>query len=226
MCSNLTLFIIIFEIYIVYLETLYYNFCYTVTIQPEKETYNMTILYRGRTTFKDEAGNPVEFEVKNIRGSDKGFTKVWLNKFMDKLDIIGNKKLKVAFWLIRHADRNTNQINYSLRQIAEKSGMGLSTVTRTITALQKTDFIRQVGKVYMLNPDVLYKNYSAGARRAALDDYESGTRQGMTPEERKLQLSKEMASISTEKEDLQTKLDERRLEYDSIETSYPPDLNQ
>lgn len=114
---------------------------------------------RGTTRLHDDDGNFFDVQFQSIRGSDRGFTKVWLDSFMDKLDVIGNQKLKVAFWLIRHADRGTNLIDYSLRQIAEKSGIGLSTVIRTIDALQETDFIRRVNKSYMLNPDVLYKTF-------------------------------------------------------------------
>lgn len=140
----------------------------------------MSVVIKGEKKLMDTEGNVYHCKVQSIRGTDKGFTKVWLADFMAKLNLIGNKKLKVAFWLVEHANRD-NYIIYSQREIAkkmnttEKSKIGLSTISETMKELQKADFIRKVGQVYMLNPAVLSKTYSADARQAILTEYFEGT---------------------------------------------------
>ena len=161
----------------------------------------MSVVLKGKKTLYDDDGREYGVMLQSVRGSDKGFTKVWLADFMAKLDLIGNQKLKVAFWLIDNAERNTNYINYSLRQIAEKSGLGLSTVVRTMHALQEADFIRKVNKVYMLNPAILYKNYSAQARQGVLTEYltEGEIDKDLSPEEQIENLSKAISALEKRK---------------------------
>lgn len=164
----------------------------------------MSVVFKGNKTLYDEFGMPINVKMQSVRGTDKGFAKVWLTDFMAKLDLIGNKKLSVAFWLIDNADRKTNYINYSLRQIAEKSGIGLSTVAETMKALQEADFIRRVNKIYMLNPDVLFKGQSAYMRQGILTEYliEGEIDKDMSPEEQIENLSKTISAMEKQKSKL------------------------
>ena len=143
---------------------------------------------------------------------------------MAKLDLIGNQKLKVAFWLIDHVDRNTNYINYTQREIAKQSGICLDTVSKTMKALKEADFIRQVHKVYMINPEVLYKGYSANARQGILTEYITGEDQReLTPEEQVKNISRAIAilqkqrqNIEKQAKEIQEKEMEKYVEMESI----------
>lgn len=174
----------------------------------------MSVVFKGNKTLYDEFGMPINVKMQSVRGTDKGFAKVWLTDFMAKLDLIGNKKLSVAFWLIDNADRKTNYINYSLRQIAEKSGIGLSTVAETMKALQEADFIRRVNKIYMLNPDVLFKGQSAYMRQGILTEYliEGEIDKDMSPEEQIENLSKAISAMETKKNRLMKEVENIKYE--------------
>lgn len=184
----------------------------------------MSVRFQGNQLLFDEYGNQIDVKVQSIQGSDKGFTKVWLTDFMAKLDLIGNQKLKVAFWLIDHVDRNTNYINYTQREIAKQSGICLDTVSKTMKALKEADFIRQVHKVYMINPEVLYKGYSANARQGILTEYITGEDQReLTPEEQVKNISRAIAilqkqrqNIEKQAKEIQEKEMEKYVEMESI----------
>lgn len=139
----------------------------------------MSVVIKGDKTLYDANGMAFECKVQSVRGTDKGFTKVWIMNFMHSIGLIANKKVKVAFWLIEHANKD-NIIIYSQKQIwqhmqmelsKENETIGLSTIKETMNELKKADFIRKKGKVYMLNPDVLVKTYSHSARMAILTEY-------------------------------------------------------
>ena len=73
------------------------------------------------------------------------------------MDLIGNQKTKLAFWLLDNLDRE-NKITMTYRQIADKSGMSYQTVYRTMNALIESDFLVKInGGAYRVNPDVLFK---------------------------------------------------------------------
>ena len=168
----------------------------------------MSTVFKGNKTLFDENGMSIDVKVQSVRGTDKGFAKVWISDFMAKLDLIGNQKLKVAFWLIDHAERDTNYINYSQRQIAEKTGISLFTVTKTMKALQDADFIRKVNKVYMINPDVLCKTYSAYTRRGILTEYitEGEQSKEATPQEKIDNISKVIARLQKQQRQLEKQM--------------------
>lgn len=94
-----------------------------------------------------------------IEERDFDFHKVWLQHLVNSLDEISNQKLRLAFWIIEHLDRE-NKLTMTQRVIAEKSGMSYQTVNRTIKALQKGNpsFLVKINSgAYQVNPKVIWK---------------------------------------------------------------------
>ena len=115
-------------------------------------------------------GELEDFQVTSFQDRDFNFTKVWLNSILQALDMLGNKKTKVAYHIIDNLNKE-NQYIGTQRQIAEKVGVGLNTVNLTLQALLKADFLRCVSNsVYCVNPDVLFKG-SRTARLNVLQQY-------------------------------------------------------
>ena len=83
-------------------------------------------------------GELQEMQVVSVEDRDFNFHKLWLSHIINSLDLIGNQKTKLAFWIIEHLNRE-NQLIMTYRQISEKSGISLQTVTRTISALIDSD---------------------------------------------------------------------------------------
>lgn len=96
------------------------------------------------------------FEVED---RDFNFHKVWLRNLVMSLDDICNQRLKLAFWILDNLNRE-NQLVMTQRAIAEKSGMSIKTVTRTMKALQSGNpaFLQKINSgAYRVNPNVIWK---------------------------------------------------------------------
>ncbi|ETN81376.1 firmicute plasmid replication protein [Necator americanus] len=95
---------------------------------------------------------------KDIKGDvDVGFHKLWIGHILETIDEVGNAKVKVLFWLIRNMD-SSNMVKATVRQIAERSGVGEATVKRLMAALRKANVVKlEYGGRWVLNPAVVFK---------------------------------------------------------------------
>lgn len=106
-----------------------------------------------------ETGEYYPMQMNVLEDRDFNFHKVWLQHLVNSLDSISNQKLRLAFWIIDHLDKE-NKLIMTQRAIAEKSGMSLQTVSRTLKALQEgaPAFLVKINSgAYRVNPDVLWK---------------------------------------------------------------------
>lgn len=112
----------------------------------------------GKETYiKQETGELSEMQVVSIEERDANFHKIWLEHIIHSMDIIGNQKIRFAFWLLDNMN-SENQITMTYRQMSEKSGVSLDTVQRTIKALTDSNFLQRYNiGVYQVNPDVIFK---------------------------------------------------------------------
>ncbi|WP_281976280.1 replication/maintenance protein RepL [Halobacillus litoralis] len=124
--------------------------------KPEKTRKKVKFL--GTKEFIDaETGEKQEMQVTDIEERDANFHKIWLGHLLDTLDLIGNKKIKVAMFIMNELNKE-NQFLGTHRYIAEKTGISLPTVTETMGALQDSNFLIKVRNgFYRANPDVLFK---------------------------------------------------------------------
>lgn len=119
-----------------------------------------------------ETGEEVPMQVSKIEDRDFNFTKVWLEHLVTSWDNIANQKLRLAFWIINNLDRE-NQLVMTQRKIADKSGMSLATVNKTIKSLctGEIPFLQKINSgAYRVNPDVMFKG-SHNARMGVVFDY-------------------------------------------------------
>ncbi len=149
-------------------------------------------------------GELEEFEVTKIEERDFNFTKVWIRNFVATLDIVGNRKTKLVYWIIDNLNHN-NQLVCTNRQMAEESGVSLATVSTTMKALQDANFLKkQANGVYIINPDIIFKG-SKRSRLNVLNQFtELGAEQKEVTDEEKIQnLTKSIAQLSRQLEQLQ-----------------------
>ncbi len=103
-----------------------------------------------------------DFQVVQMEDRDFNFHKVWMRNIIMALDLIGNQKTKLAFWIVDNLNKE-NQLTMTYRQISEKTGISLETVRVTMKALIECNFLRRVNMgVYCVNPDVLFKGSRNG----------------------------------------------------------------
>lgn len=97
---------------------------------------------------------------------DINFEKIWLTSVMEALEQVGNKKFSVAQYILKNRDRNTNYLIQTQREIAEKCGVSLQTVSTTLKALEAADLIVGKSGIYQVNPEKL--SYGGHDKRMAI----------------------------------------------------------
>ena len=127
-------------------------------IQQKRNTTTRKTKVIGTETFVNQAtGELQNMQVISIEDRDFNFTKVWMMNIINSIELIGNQKTRLAFWIIENLNRE-NQLVMTQRQIAEKTGISVKTVSITMKALQDANFLRKInGGAYCVNPDVLFK---------------------------------------------------------------------
>lgn len=106
---------------------------------------------------KQDTGEIKEMQVINVEERDFNFHKVWLGHIINSIDLIGNQKTRLAFWIIENLNKE-NQLIMTQRKIAEKTGMSMQTVSLTIKALIESNFLVKINSgAYRVNPNVLFK---------------------------------------------------------------------
>lgn len=109
-----------------------------------------------------QTGEVEDFQVTSIEERDFNFHKVWMKNFINTLEIVGNQKSKLCFWIIDNLNRD-NQLCMTYRQIAEKTHISLDTVRVTMKLLLEADFLRRVNQgCYVVNPDIVFKGSRTG----------------------------------------------------------------
>lgn len=140
-------------------------------------TRKMVKVVGTETYIKQDTGELREMQVIDIEERDANFHKLWLGHILQSIDLIGNQKTRLAFWILDHLDSN-NLLIMTQRQIADKTGIARGTITTTLKALIDSNFLimRQAG-VYQVNPDVLFKG-GKNARMNVLLQYHDAAAEG------------------------------------------------
>lgn len=115
-----------------------------------------------------QTGTIEPMQVISMEDRDFNFHKIWLQHVVQSFDLIGNQKTRLAFWLIAEMD-SENKICYTLRQMADKSGISLETVRVTVKALIDGEFlIKQNQGVYRVHPERVFKGGGASRMNVLL----------------------------------------------------------
>ena len=112
----------------------------------------------GKQAYIDqETGEMNEVRVIDIEERDANFHKIWLSHILNSIDLIGNQKTKLAFWILDNID-SENQLIMTQRKIAKNSGISLYTVSETLKVLMDSNFLQKINSgAYRVNPNVLWK---------------------------------------------------------------------
>jgi len=102
-------------------------------------------------------GEVVDVALVSVEARDKEFHKLWLGNLFMTLDVIGNQKMRVCYWLIENANPD-NIVIATYREIALETKISERTVAETIRLLIRANFLRRKGNgVYLINPDIVFQ---------------------------------------------------------------------
>ena len=100
-----------------------------------KMTTTKKVKVVGTTEYTNNATGEIEyFDVIEKEDRDFNFHKLWLGHILQSIDLIGNQKTKLAFWIIEHLDKE-NKLVYTYDQIQKETKMSLDTIAKTMKAL-------------------------------------------------------------------------------------------
>ena len=171
---------------------------------PQKTT-TKKVKYKGTEQFLNLTTGEVEdFQITDIEERDFNFTKVWMRNFISTLDIISNKKTKVAYHIIENINRD-NMFIATYEQIQRDTGIGHNTVVDTMKALIDAGFlVKKQNGVYAINPDIIYKGSRSNRLNILHQYHEIGDqRQPLTEEEQIAQYQKTITQLQTKIDKLQ-----------------------
>ena len=162
-------------------------------------------------------GEIEDFQVTGVEERDFNFHKVWMKNFISTLDLVGNKKSRVCFWIIDNLDKE-NKLVYTQEQIANKTGFARDTVNRTMQVLLSSGFLQKLNQgCYIVNPDIVFKGTRTG-RLNALTVYTdaSKSQEEETTEEMIKQiegLAKTIDNMTKRMDTLKQKLEEKGVKF-------------
>ena len=105
----------------------------------------------------DEAtGERVSAQTIVKRLDRNGFEITYLAYLFELFDILGNKKMKVFNYILKHKNAD-NQLIITTRELAEKAGVALSTAHETIKILQEKGLIRCRTGSLMVIPKIAHR---------------------------------------------------------------------
>lgn len=176
------------------------------------QTTSKKVKYVGTEQFINvETGEVQDFDVSNIEERDFNFHKVWMRNFISTLDIVGNQKTKLCFWIIDNLNKE-NQLSYTYRQISEKTGISLETVRVTMNVLLESNFLRRQNQgCYIVNPDIIFKGTRNG-RMNILNQYHDANAPQISDEERLERLLAAMEKLRKQAEQLSKRIEKKRAE--------------
>lgn len=160
-------------------------------------------------------GEIEEMQVTSIEDRDYNFSKVWMRNFIATLDIVGNQKTKLCFWIIEHVNKQ-NVLIGTMRSISKESGISLETVRKTMSILLDADFLRRVQNgVYIINPDIVFKGSRSG-RMNVLNQYNIAARVELTDEEKLSNLMDSITKLLQQAEVLKEKIASKNNQADQL----------
>lgn len=129
-----------------------------------------------------ETGETYPMQMNVMEDRDFNFHKVWLQHLVNSLDSISNQKLRLAFWIIDHLDRE-NQLIMTQRAIADATNMSTKTVNTTLKALCEAPegspaFLQRINSgAYRVNPEVIFKGSYSNRMGICYEYKETDTKQ-------------------------------------------------
>lgn len=163
-----------------------------------------------QTYINANTGEIIDMEVSQIEERDFNFSKVWMRNFIAALDIVGNKKTKLCYWIVENINKE-NMLIGTLRDIAKRTNTSLETVRITMDILLDADFLRRKSQgVYIVNPDIIFKG-GRGNRLNVLNQYNASPKVELSDEVKLKNLLNTIKELTAEVEKLQKRLEEKDL---------------
>lgn len=168
------------------------------------------VKYIGTQQFIDaNTGEYLEFNVTNVEERDFNFKKVWMRDFLNSLDIIGNQKTKIAYWIIDNI-KSDNTISFTYDELCKWTNTSIQTVSFTVNLLINANFMKKVRQAYYhINPSIIFKG-DVNKRLYNLNIYNAQPKYELTKEEKLKNLINSIEQLTKQAKELQKELEQEK----------------
>lgn len=165
------------------------------------------VKYIGTQQFIDaNTGEYLEFNVTNVEERDFNFKKVWMRDFLNSLEIIGNQKTKVAYWIIDNI-KPDNTISFTYNEIEEKIKISNKTISVVVNLLIQANFMKKIRpSYYHINPSIIFKG-DVNKRLYNLNIYNSQPKYELSDKEKLKNLINSIDYLTKQAKELQEKIE-------------------
>lgn len=102
-------------------------------------------------------GEPQEVNVLVKKITRNDFMITYLADMVSLIDTIGNKKMSVVKYILKHMDKSTNKLTETTAEIADHCKVSRVVVSQTLKMLEDAGFIARKTGVVMLSPKIAHK---------------------------------------------------------------------
>lgn len=116
----------------------------------------ITAISKEEVFINKKTGEEIKAQTIVKRLDRNGFEITYLAYLFELFDILGNKKMKVFSYILKHKNAD-NQLIITVRELAKKTGVALSTAHETLKILEEKGLIRcRIGSL-MVIPKVAHR---------------------------------------------------------------------
>ena len=114
----------------------------------------------------DDKGNILdEQEVDEFErpvGRTEQFYITYLSEIISLIDTLGNKKMQVVKYILRHMSKSNNTLIITTKKLAKKANVGYNTVIETLQILDDAGIIQRRTGAIMITPRLLNNKRADG----------------------------------------------------------------
>ena len=130
------------------------------------------VIHKGLKRYQDlDTGEIIEASEIIKKVERNGFMITYLSAIINLIDNLGNKKMQVVKYILKNMEKSNNTLIITSRELAEKSGTSLQTVTDTLKTLEDAGIIKRRTGAIMIHSDLIHRG-SANKEKALLTRFE------------------------------------------------------
>ena len=108
-----------------------------------------------------DTGEPIgeakEVDVLMRPVTRSGFMITYLSAIIQMIDNLGNKKMQVVKYILKHMDKSCNMLVKTTAEIEKDTGISKKTIIETLKILENANIISRRSGVIMLSPKLVHR---------------------------------------------------------------------
>lgn len=130
------------------------------------------VIHKGLKRYQDlDTGEIIEASEVIKKVERNGFMITYLSAIINLIDSLGNKKMQIVKYILKNMEKSNNTLIITSRELAEKSGTSLQTVTDTLKTLEDAGIIKRKTGAIMIHSDLIHRG-SSNKEKALLTKFE------------------------------------------------------